>query len=111
MSVNALCWKWQAVSVGYRCWFSAGALQDVVLPLHHQRIQVLPPGAEQNPEVQLRAEDSDGYGLLWVLTGGGISSNFKMEIIPFNAMTFVFERQLEDSSALVVVIAVAQSDF
>ena len=34
-----------------------------------------------------------------------------MEIIPFNAMTFVFERQLEDSSALVVVIAVAQSDF
>ena len=38
--------------------------EDVVLPLHHQCLQVLPPGAQQNPEVQLRAEDSDGYGLL-----------------------------------------------
>ena len=35
--------------------------KDVVLPLHHQRLQVLPAGAQQNPEVQLGAEDSDVY--------------------------------------------------
>merc|ERR1712110_797790 len=37
--------------------------QDVVLPLHHQCLQVLPPGAQQNPEIQLSAEDSHVYGL------------------------------------------------
>ena len=44
--------------------FSWPGWQDVVLPLHHQCLQVLPPGAQQNPEIQLSAEDSDVDGLL-----------------------------------------------
>ena len=38
--------------------------EDVVLPLHHQCLQVLPPGAQQDAAVELSAEDSDGNGLL-----------------------------------------------
>merc|ERR1711997_93822 len=43
--------------------------KDVVLPLHHQCLQVLPPGAQQDPEVQLSAEDSDVYGLFSLREG------------------------------------------
>ena len=44
--------------------FSWDPEEDVVLPLHHQHLQVLPPGPQQDAEVQLSAEDSDGNGLL-----------------------------------------------
>ena len=47
-----------------RVGFSCGGEEDVVLPLHHQCLQVLPAGAQQNPEVQLGSKDSDVYGLL-----------------------------------------------